>query len=644
MEAYKQRFMNPNSIYLVVEMKDLKVFVLLIALGCVQSLFAQLGFCSGNSGSPIFTEDFGTGTTNGPALPAGTTTYTYVNGAPDDGSYTITSSTAGYFDWFNIPDHTPDDVSGKAFIVNASFTPGEFYKRTITGLCENTSYEFSSWLLNLHPRSGAGCPGNGIPVNVKFQILDSTGMNILAEGDTGDIEDKTSPEWEQYALLFTTAPGQSAVILKMINNGNGGCGNDLAIDDIVFRSCGDLITLSDTTNETSIYTCEDDGPVSTTINATPDFSIFTNHFYQWQESNDAINWSDIPGETSNTYTTPFLNNDTFYRVKVSEDLINISNDQCNVISEIFEIIFVPTPNPPNNIGDIRICENIESGILTVRVPTGIIVNWFDAATGGTLLASNSSSYTTDVAGTYYAEAVPTIADCPSNTRTPVTLEFYPLPVVADEELFFCENTDITLESKVTGVNYEWSTGETTANIIVSQPGTYTVEVTDPRGCSNTKTILLTQIDLPIIDEIFSDDLDISISTANEGAFEYSIDGLNFQDDSNFSEIPGGVYTISVRNKSSCGIVSQEYFHLVVPKFFTPNGDSVNDVFKIDGIESTLDYEINLFDRYGKLLKSSFNTPFQWDGTYNNQDLPSGDYWYTIRIEDKMMKGHLSLKR
>ncbi len=430
----------------------------------------------------------------------------------------------------------------------------------------------------------------------------------------------------------------------MINNGSGGCGNDLAIDDIVFRSCGDLITLSDTTNETSIYACEDDGPVSTTINATPDFSIFSNHYYQWQESTDAVNWTDIPGETTDTYTTPLVNSDSYYRVKVSEDLINISNDLCNVISEVFEIILVPTPNPPNNIGDIRICENIENGILTVRVPPGIIVNWYDAPTGGTLLESNSSSYTTNTAGTYYAEAVPTLAICPSDTRTPVTLEFYPLPVVTDEELFFCENTDITLEANVTGVNYEWNTGETTANIIVSQPGTYTVEVTDPRGCSNIKTILLNQIDLPVIDEVFSTDLDISISTLNEGEFEYSLDGVNFQDEPIFLDIPGGVYTISIRNKSSCGIVTQEYFHLVVPKFFTPNGDNINDVFKIDGIDSTPDYEINLYDRYGKLLKSTYNAPLQWDGRYNNRELPSGDYWYSIRIEDKVIKGHVSLKR
>ncbi len=442
-------------------MRILKAFIVLLACGLTQSNFAQLGFCSGNSGSPIFTEDFGTGITNGPALPAGTTTYTYVNGVPEDGSYTITSSTAGYFDWFNIQDHTPDDVSGKAFIVNASFTAGEFYRRTITNLCENTSYEFSSWLLNLHPRSGAGCPGNGIPINVKFQIWDSTDSNLLAEGDTGDIVDKTTPEWGQYALLFTTEPGQTSVILKMINNGSGGCGNDLAIDDIEFRSCGDLITLSNSSNETSIYACEDDGPLSTILNASPDFSIFSSHFYQWQESTDAISWTDIPGETTDTYTTPLVATDRFYRVKVSEDLVNISNDLCNVISEVFEIIFVPTPNPPNNIGDIRICENIDNGILTVRVPPGIIVNWYDAPAGGTLLVSNSASYTTNIAGTYYAEAVPTMAECPSDTRTPVTLEFYPLPSVTDEELFFCENTEITLESGITGVNYEWNTGETT---------------------------------------------------------------------------------------------------------------------------------------------------------------------------------------
>ncbi len=625
-------------------MRVFKAIFIGIVFGYAPSLFAQLGFCEGNSGSPIFTEDFGTGITNGPALPAGTTTYTYVNGAPDDGSYTISSNTAGYFDWFNTQDHTPNDVSGKFFIVNASFIAGEFFRRTIDGLCENTSYEFSSWLMNLHPRSGVGCSGNGIPINVKFQIWDSTDSNLLASGDTGDILDKTSPVWEQYALLFTTVPGQSSVILKMINNGSGGCGNDLAIDDIVFRSCGDLIPLSNNANETSIYACEDDGPVSTTIRASPDFSIFSSHFFQWQESTDAINWTDIPGETTDTYTTPLINNDRYYRVKVSEDLVNISNNLCNVISEVFEIILVPTPNPPSSIGDVRICENIENGILTVRVPVGITVNWYSAPVGGTLIESDTTSFIIDTAGTYYAEAVPALANCPSNTRTAVALEFYPLPLVTDETLFFCKNTDITLESKVAGVNYLWNTGETTPNIIVSQPGTYTVQVTDPRGCSNTKTILLNQIDLPVIDQILSNNFDIMVSTSIAGEFEFSLDGITFQNEPNFINIPGGLYTVYARNKNNCGIITAEYFHLVIPKFFTPNGDSINDVFEIEGVDSFTDYEINMYNRYGKLLKNSYNVPLRWDGRFNNRGLPAGDYWYSIRIEDQFIQGHVALIR
>jgi len=608
-------------------------------------LYAQLAFCQGNSGNPIFTENFGTGATNGPALPAGTTTYTYVNGAPNDGSYTISSSTAGYFDWFNIQDHTPNDVSGKSFIVNASFTAGEFFRRSINGLCENTSYEFSSWLLNLHPRSGAGCPGNGIPINVQFEIWDSTDTTILASGDTGDIEDTTTPIWEQYALLFQTQPGQSSVILKMINNAGGGCGNDLAIDDIVFRSCGDLITLVDNQNASSIAACEDDGAIpATTISASPDFSIFTSHFYQWQESSDNSNWVDIPGETTATYTTPPTNDNRYYRVKVSEDLINISNNLCNVISEVFEMILVPTPAPPNSIGDLSLCENIENGILTVRVPGGVTVNWYDAPVGGTLLESNNSSLTIGTAGTYYAEAVPTLANCPSDTRTPVTLNFNPLPLVADETIFFCENTDVTLEATISNVSYLWNTGESTSNIIVSQPGTYTVNVTDSNGCSNIKTIILNQIDLPVISEILSDEYDITVVISDTGLYEFSLDGFNYQTEPVFRNIVGGSYTVYVRNNTNCGVVTQQYLHFVSPKFFTPNGDGYNDTFEIGGIESYTNYEISVFDRYGKLLEQVVNTPLRWDGIFNNRPLPSADYWYTIKIEEEIIKGHFTLKR
>ncbi|MBR9845221.1 MAG: T9SS type B sorting domain-containing protein [Algicola sp.] len=329
-------------------MKKNKFYHNIIIIFCAflssEITFAQLGFCQGNSGDPIFVENFGTGLTDTP-LPAGTTTYNYANGAdPDDGLYTVSSNT-DYFDWFDIQDHTPNDVNGRMLIVNSSFSAGEFYRTTISGLCENTSYEFSSWIVNLTPSSGF-CGGGAIPVNVRFEIWDNTDTNLLASGNTGNINSTNSPNWQQYGLVFQTIPSQTSVILKMINNGSGGCGNDLAIDDIVFKSCGDFISVTDASNSTFISLCSSESPYSTTLTAIPDNSVFNDHFYQWQESTDEINWTDIPGETSDNLVLTGVTTTTYYRAKVAESTTNLSNIDCITYSTTYVISITQLPNPP----------------------------------------------------------------------------------------------------------------------------------------------------------------------------------------------------------------------------------------------------------------------------------------------------------
>lgn len=614
---------------------------LLILIGfSTLNLQAQLGFCGGSSGDPIFTEDFGTGLTDGPALPAGTTTYNFTTGTPSDGDYTI-SSTTNYFDWLNTQDHTPGDTNGKSFIVNASFTAGEFYQRQVDGLCENTTYEFSSWLINLQAQGG--CEGNSIPVNVRFQIWDETDTNLLGQGDTGNILTSATPIWEQYALVFKTLPGQTSVILKMRNNSNGGCGNDLAIDDIVFRSCGDSVAVATDQNEISITVCEDQGTVSTTLEATPDFSIFTTHAYQWQESTDEVNWTDISGATNNNFTTPQVSSTSFYRVKVAEDALNVSNDLCNVLSDVFEILIVPIPLAPTNNGDVTRCAN-ESVPLSVSAPNNFTINWYDSPSGGTLLLENDANFNPNQAGTYYAEMNSTLIDCPSTSRTPVTLTINELPAVQDEALTFCENTTILLSADLDNVDYQWSSGAITKDIEVGTPGEYSVLVTDANGCSNTKVIVLEQIDLPIIESITSDGPSIIVKTENDGDFEYAIDTTNYQDSPFFEAVTGGRYTIYVRDKAGCGVISQEYQHLVIPKFFTPNGDTINDVFAAEGLEAFNDNQLFIFDRFGKLLKSGSRDSAFWDGTLNGQELPAGNYWYRIIVDGSTYSGALALKR
>ncbi|MEH6777065.1 T9SS type B sorting domain-containing protein, partial [Maribacter arcticus] len=417
----------------------------------------------------------------------------------------------------------------------------------------------------------------------------------------------------------------------------------LAIDDIVFKSCGDNVTVSINTNETSLVICDDQGGVSRTLTATPDFSIFSTHAYQWQQSTDQQIWTDIANETSNTLSTPAITNTTYFRVKIAEDSINVSNNLCNVVSDVFDIIVLPIPNTPLSSGDITICEG-EVGILSASTESSYTVNWFDAPTDGNLLLEANNNFETSIAGTYYAAANSPEIECASLSRTAITLTVNLPPSVEDESLEFCEDTTMILTADLNNVSYEWSTGATTKEITVGEPGTYTVLLTDVNGCSATKTIELEQIDIPRIDTIISDGPSIIVSTSNDGDFEFSLDGFNFQTSSIFEAVEGGLYTIYVQDTSDCGVVAQSFFHLVIPKFFTPNGDSVNDVYEPEGLEVFNNVEFSIFNRYGKLLKFGNSNSSSWDGSFQGNQMPEDDYWFVIKADTTQFKGHFSLKR
>ena len=73
---------------------------------------------------------------------------------------------------------------------------------------------------------------------------------------------------------------------------------------------------------------------------------------------------------------------------------------------------------------------------------------------------------------------------------------------------------------------------------------------------------------------------ITVFTTENGEYEYSIDGINYQESNVFSGLASGKYTVEVRDKNGCGTAKDEIFLLMYPKFFTPNGDGFNDTWKI----------------------------------------------------------------
>jgi len=90
--------------------------------------------------------------------------------------------------------------------------------------------------------------------NVTLQVESVAGA-VLASFDTGDIPFNPVPEWEEYRLVFSTDAATTEVDVVLINNSLGGCGNDLALDDITFRvavtmeAFDDSATVTDTTTQ-----------------------------------------------------------------------------------------------------------------------------------------------------------------------------------------------------------------------------------------------------------------------------------------------------------------------------------------------------------------------------------------------------------
>ena len=126
-----------------------------------------------------------------------------------------------------------------------------------------------------------------------------------------------------------------------------------------------------------------------------------------------------------------------------------------------------------------------------------------------------------------------------------------------------------------------------------------------------------------------------------------MDNQTYQAANFFESLEAGIYTIYVRDVNGCGVATREISVLGIPNYFTPNGDGYNDTWNIKGVKASLNANtiIYIFDRYGKLMKQISPLGQGWDGTFNNKQMPSSDYWYHVQLEDgKLVKGHFTLKR
>ncbi|MCK0110445.1 T9SS type B sorting domain-containing protein [Flavobacteriaceae bacterium S0825] len=287
------------------------------------------------------------------------------------------------------------------------------------------------------------------------------------------------------------------------------------------------------------------------------------------------------------------------------------------------------------------------------------VYYFDS-TGNEITGSISSNYRNSQAwNETITVKVENVLSTMCFTETSFNLIVNALPEVTLEESYFLCNLEpslpISVNQNLNSWEWKYQDGTIVSNNFETNlidAGNYSLRVTEISNgieCENTYNFELIRSVLPNIENVEIQELSnnnyIKIIASGDGDFEYSIDGVRYQDSNTFNSVLGGIYTVYVRDKYGCGGDQENVVIIDYPKFFTPNNDGINDYWQIRGVDNFNNIQVFIYDRYGKLLKQLSSNSNGWDGTFNGELLPSSDYWFTANLDNtKQFKGHFTLKR
>lgn len=184
------------------------------------------------------------------------------------------------------------------------------------------------------------------------------------------------------------------------------------------------------------------------------------------------------------------------------------------------------------------------------------------------------------------------------------------------------------------------------------PGQHTITVRHTNGCiQTTAPFTVDQVD-PLVLVIDDGDLNQikATATGGSGVYEYSFNGEDFTTESTYAFYQSGNYTVIVRDKYGCTATANRdftYIDICIPNYFTPNGDGNLDEWAPGCTNNYPDLSFSIFDRYGRVI-AKYRLGQKWDGKYNGEELPSGDYWYTLKLnnnkDDREFVGHFTLYR
>ena len=374
------------------------------------------------------------------------------------------------------------------------------------------------------------------------------------------------------------------------------------------------------------------------------------HSYQWIKDD-----VDIAGQTG---TTLSVTTEGVYKNRVQ----NISLG-CSVETNTISVTVLAPPVAAFSVSATACSgSNVaftDQSVFDARATP--VYAWAFGDTGTSNVASPTHTYATaQVFNPSLTVSYSGVSACSNMTSKSVTVTDPVQPVINTTLASICPGDQATLSVAGTFNSLTWSTSETGASIVISQSGDYSVNSVDANGCASSDLITIASSPVPTL-IVTADKTSVAsgqpVQLDASGADTYSWTPIETLSDpliSNPIATPDQTTTYTVDGTVTGGCTSQETITITVnndpsalniPNVFSPNGDGINDLWVIPGIEAFTDCMLAIFDKNGKRVFEKRGYLNDWDGTYNGQEVPPGTYYYVIGCPDlEQVTGHLLVGR
>ncbi|MHA3786786.1 T9SS type B sorting domain-containing protein, partial [Flavobacterium hauense] len=185
-----------------------------------------------------------------------------------------------------------------------------------------------------------------------------------------------------------------------------------------------------------------------------------------------------------------------------------------------------------------------------------------------------------------------------------------------------------------------------------EDGIYTVEVvntvtgctdvTDPFNVSSFADLAL------VLDKTGLNQIKATVM-GGEGPYRFTFDGDSMGTKNVFTFFKSGIYEVMVTDNRGCTkteSITVEFTDVILPDVVTPDGDGQNDTWSPGNTANYPNINSEIFDRYGRKL-ATLRQGQTWDGTYDGHPMPTGDYWFLVKLgdaEDRSFIGHFTIYR